>query len=282
MKISIPQQFGPSDVTTWLHQWVPHQDLEDLVIEISENAYCGPGGIAILASCLRYRQMKGLRSRLVWPKTGRLIQYLQRIDFFAHLGIEIKEDFQRHPENNRFVPLQAIETEKTAESVAQSIVDCLEVHDPEMGSSRRNFSKFILSELGCNIVQHANSNGTGYGMGQFFPSAKLTEFAFSDYGVGVLNSLQRNPEFATSVSTDEEAIRLAITEGISSNPNQRVNGGYGLSELDKLCAKFRGQLWIASGEALLYKKYRKTGLEQDRTIQIPNFQGTWVCFKIPA
>src|SRR3989442_1649945 len=83
---------------------------------------------------------------------------------------------------------------------------------PEMPSSVRRWAKFLLEELGVNIVQHSGAPQTGFGMARGEARERHFQIAFADAGQGFFNSVQRNLEFAGRVQDDGEALQLALKE----------------------------------------------------------------------
>ena len=87
----------------------------------------------------------------------------------------------------------------------------------------------IFSELATNVVYHAESGG-GYVLAQQynFSSGSVVDIAVADCGIGIRASLQKNPDI-TYLSSDVDAIELALSEGVTSV--QELYRGYGLSHV---------------------------------------------------
>lgn len=69
-----------------------------------------------------------------------------------------------------------------------------------------------IVELSSNIEEHSEAVQTGYVA--FSGGDGVFEFVVGDRGVGVLNSLRRNPKFS-ELSDAGTALELALTEGVS-------------------------------------------------------------------
>ncbi len=279
MSIIVPEKFNPWNVVDFLREWIELADTPSLEIDLRSNLFCGTGGIAILASCLSYRKERGLLTSINVNPTSDIFRYLQRIDFFNTLGILSPEEFVRHDSSGHFVTLQSITTEFQARKLANEIVDGIRDQVTDIPPSLLNYSRFILEELGVNIVQHAEADQTGFGLGQVYNQIQILEYAYSDYGIGILKSLSKNLEFASRIEDDDEAIRLALQDSISSAMDSRRNMGAGLYEFERICQRMNGELWILSGKACIYRKYTKRKCVADKSLTVPPYHGTWICFR---
>ena len=69
-----------------------------------------------------------------------------------------------------------------------------------------------IGEIYGNIVEHSESIGSGYVA--YAANGKSFEFVVADSGVGVLNSLRKNPLYA-QISDSGTALECALSEGVS-------------------------------------------------------------------
>lgn len=106
------------------------------------------------------------------------------------------------------------------------------------------------------------------------------ELAFADAGVGFRASLQRNPELECRVSDDAHALRLALTRSVSGAIDAHKNMGFGLHYCAMTSDELGGDLWIASGSALLQRR-TIDGLRTNTIRRIPPWQGAWICLDAP-
>ncbi len=279
--IVIPEEFTPWNVMDWLQNWERVARVPLLRIDFSHCTFCGTGGIAMLASCLSHRRNHCLNTAIIINPEHDVFRYLSQIDFFESLGVHTAEQEGQDDINGRYVPLKGITTEIEARDIATQIINFIREQVDEMPTSLFNYSRFLLDELGANIVQHAEAGNTGFGVGQAYTQQGILECAYSDYGIGILGSLSKNLEFLSRIEHDEEAIRLAIEDEVSSNPDHRRNMGAGLYECDRICRRLNGELWVLSGTACLYKKYHKKVCRVDKTVSVPHYHGTWICFRLP-
>jgi len=123
----------------------------------------------------------------------------------------------------------------------------------------------------------------GFGMqGSFWPYRNRVEVAVLDEGIGIRESLRRNPRL--TLPNDLGSLKLAVTPGVSGahfKGNRRLpgqdgpwaNSGQGLYILSEMCRQ-SGHFSIASGTAALL---RDAGNEIECTC---HFAGTLVRLEI--
>jgi hypothetical protein len=137
-------------------------------------------------------------------------------------------------------------------------------------------ARFVFEELGANVVQHSDAPRTGFGWVDVDETVGRLELSFADAGVGFLASLQRNPELAGRVHDDAEALQLALTARVSGTGAGRSNMGWGLKALVDFSDLLDGDLYVASGAAMLVR--RTIGGQRANTLRaIPTWRGTWIC-----
>lgn len=112
---------------------------------------------------------------------------------------------------------------------------------------------YCFQELIRNVAEHSHSDTLGY-CAQYWPSKQKVEIALLDTGIGLQASLRSNSHLG--VSSDQEAINLALMPGVSSKTHKDTiirandrwqNSGYGLYMISRLCRQ-GGSFFIASGE----------------------------------
>lgn len=104
-----------------------------------------------------------------------------------------------------------------------------------------------LGELQENVYQHSDRPETG--LVAYAAANGSFEFVVADAGVGVLASLQQNPEFA-ELADSGEALRVAVSDGASRHG--RASGrGYGIGQLFRALAHDSAELRFRSGDHAL-------------------------------
>jgi hypothetical protein len=107
-----------------------------------------------------------------------------------------------------------------------------------------------FGEIHDNVSEHSGAPDTGLAV--FRVRQGHFEFAVADRGVGVLESLRSNPEYA-SLADHGGALQLALTDGVSrfGSASQR---GTGFRQLFKGLAHHNGSLRFRTGDHALAMK----------------------------
>jgi anti-sigma regulatory factor (Ser/Thr protein kinase) len=281
--LTLPASFGAHSAAEWMSAWRSIELEPELEIVLPAGCFVRPGGVALLASGVAWRNSKGLHSRIT-PEHGSedSLAYLQRIDFFTSLGVGGMDASPRVSTGGRFVELRSIVDLPSARALAEKTASFLETQLPGISPSPLRAARFALEELGANIVQHSESPETGFGLAQAFPARNAIELAFADRGIGFLRSLQKNAELAGRLEDDGEALQLALEEGVTSNPHGRRNMGVGLAQLRTFSDLLDGELWIASGSALLRRRTVVANKRATTVHRIDAWQGSWICLEAPV
>jgi hypothetical protein len=277
VSLNIPSSFGPDQALSWIDEWRRVREAAELELVLPAGAFLAPTGIVLLASGIAWRRSKNLRTSLRRESgSDEVHRYLQGIDFYHELGVESPEEFLRHPSDGRLVPLRRITSLATARELADKMSVCLEQQLPGAGASVIRLARFVLEELGANIVQHSSFSETGFGMAQVFPKSRTFAIAFADSGIGFRASLQKNPEFTGRLEEDGDALQIALQRAVSSREPGKGNIGLGLSLLVQLSDQLAGDLRIASGTALLQRR-TTAGVERVNIVKhSAGWDGAWI------
>ncbi len=177
--------------------------------------------------------------------------------------------------------LQPITDLRTARELADRTEDAMAALDPPVSPSILRMARFVFEELGANVVQHSGCPETGYGFARVVPERRVLELAFADAGVGFRASLQRNPELQGRVADDADALQLALSPRMTGTTAPRTNMGIGLKTLTDFSDLLGGDLWLASGSAMLHR--RTTAGQRTNVIRsVPSWQGSWIRLEAPV
>jgi hypothetical protein len=103
-----------------------------------------------------------------------------------------------------------------------------------------------IGELESNILAHSRDEASG--LVAFEVNERFVGIYASDQGVGVINSLRRNPTFA-ALDDSGEALQLALQEGVSSSAEP--GRGMGFRPIFVGLASLSALLRFRSGDSLL-------------------------------
>jgi hypothetical protein len=259
----------------------PHADRYWL--DFKEMGWIEPFPLLFLASNIR--RFKAMKSTSEFRAKN-----FQEHGYAAHMGFfrSLKLDFGNEPGeakgSDTYLPITILSIRELQKEASQKTVhtgQLLENHALQLARllTREDKSDLIdtltytLREIMRNAVEHSESDNFQY-CGQYWPNRNMVQIAILDSGIGVRESLSKNPSFR--IFSDEQALRLSILPGISGKPlnhkieeyNDWENSGYGLYLTKRLCTK-GGSFFICSGNKGQYSKAN----ENEKYLST-NFQGT--------
>lgn len=257
------------------------------ILDLSEVEHISPLGIvAILATVERINANPDVQNlRITLPTNRSIGAYLRQTGMF--------EVMREHVNFSREQPEDIIEEVDALHPIVQCVhfvsddqVDILadqlnEVLHTTLGQyAMHSFACHIFfTELAINVVQHAESNG-GYALAQMYNDpvyGPRIELAVADCGIGILESLKKNPQYS-GMASDEAAIRTALEEGTSSL--QDSLRGYGLHYVrSRLAEGLNRSMSIRSGDYAFTLRRNSIILLQPR---FPAYQGTIVSVTVPC
>ena len=252
-----------------------------------------PFGMLLFSAALKaYRaDMKLTRPSVRFRATGHEgKRYQAHMGFFRMFGLEFGNAPDEASGSGRYEPIRFLSLEEIHREAADEYLDVHEgIERRSQGLARMLVHEnvpdvietlgYCLREMIRNSLEHARVDGVWY-CAQYWPTRDLVELALLDQGIGIRESLARNPHL--NLATDEAALRQAVMPGVSGvafkgakkqRNDEWRNSGYGLYMTSQL-AGMDGEFFIASGNG---------GLEfsQGKVASVPfNFQGTAVSIRI--
>ena len=189
--------------------------------------------------------------------------YAANMAFFRSFGLKHGREPNESPGNCRFVPFTILRTQTVKDEALKawkSEQDIIEQKSERLAEilSQQNegdlldYLTFSIREIMRNIVEHSESKGIEY-CAQYWPSYKKVEIAISDNGIGLKQSLSKNPHI--EVDNDSSAIQQALMPAISSKNYEGAiidkddpwhNSGFGLYMTNRMC-RLGGSFLICSG-----------------------------------
>lgn len=219
-----------------------------------------------------------------YPTTGSIpnvssAPYLIRMKLFDHLDVPPPRTIEEHEESGRFVPLTQIRTSADLRNTISNLIPLLHaaptVADP---------IRYVISELGRNVLEHAQSPVGGFVCAQYFRDKKRIAIGMADAGIGIATAIRSSH----SATTESRALQLALTPGISgATPKiggNDTNAGAGLFFIRSIAKVSENFFVIYSGTTeykLLRRQQSRTMLygdplkEEHRMVRdLPRWQGT--------
>lgn len=220
-------------------------------LDLSGAVFLGPTTIALLEAAIRRIEEAGHLlpgGSIVLPRNRLTERYLHRMDFFRGLATvgEISEDFERRNPVG-FRPCQQFQTETQFAGVSKALADAL-AERCKVDDMAKAAILICLNELTENVIHHAYTDLGGFAACQATLKKKRFEVGIVDLGVGIRQSLAKNPKYA-DIDSDVHAIETALQPRVTATPDR--NSGIGLSITKLLLRDNGGQLIVRSGGGLV-------------------------------
>ncbi len=260
----------PNAAPTWFAQWTTLADEPDLTFVLPKQRLHA-SVMVLLGAIAAERRSRGRKNRVSGDAADNPLARL--LLELADVGLEGAK--------GAFETLRPIVDQRTARQLSEAVADALTELRPSVSPSIVRMARSVFEELGANVVDHSGRPETGYGFVQVDPSRHRLELAFADCGVGFRASLQRNPELQGRVADDAEALQLAMSPRITGTQSPRTNMGIGLKLLADFSDVLGGDLWIASGSAMLHRK-TTAGQRTNVIRSILPWRGTWISLDAPV
>jgi hypothetical protein len=256
------------------------------VVDLRTVEFVEPAGLCGLAALLEFLCARCEDVSLTLP--GRDVPaYLERMNFFRIFGgrIRTNADVEALEERRRHNPgtLQELINFHTEEEIPGIIHRISEILENQGYRLRERVAICsTLSEVCANAAEHGVSSFGAYAAVQAYHhivsgSRRRGEevlIAIADGGVGVRETLSRNPRYAEETATDNEALRHALEMGVSGTGE--IGRGGGLALVAGIAARSGGSLSLRSGTG------RVTVYESRKNSRnVPQFPGTFVRVSLP-
>ena len=264
-------------------------------------------GVVLDLRCVEFVEPPGICGRaalleFLIPRSGEVglalsghdvPAYLERMDFFRIFGDRVRtnvvvaalEERQRHNPGT-LQELINFHSEEDIPGIISRISEILENKDYRL--RERVAICATLSEICANAVEHGRSPFGAYAAVQAYQHivsgrhggsrgerrGEEVLVAIADGGVGVRETLSRNPKYAKHTASDNDAIRHALKMGVSGTGE--VGRGGGLAVVGQIAARAGGSLSLRSGSGRITYYGDRTNSRN-----VPAFPGTFVRVSLP-
>lgn len=181
--------------------------------------------------------------------------YLQRMGLFELLGIESGRDIVERDPSGRFVPLTVI---KTATEQTKFITDIMPLLHLDKTPEHAEAIRYVVSELVRNVLEHSSSPDGAIVAAQYYKKTNRISIGIVDTGVGIKRTINQSHR----AWTDAEAIRLALTPGITGTTEREggtiANAGAGLFFIKSIAVNNHDFFMLYSGNSM-YKLHKRSG-----------------------
>jgi hypothetical protein len=260
---------------------------EAVVLDLRSVEFVEPAGICGLAALLEFLIPRSGEVGLAL--SGRNVPaYLERMNFFRMFGDRIRTNVdvalletRQRGNPGTLQELVNFHSEEEIPSIINRISEILENKEYRLGE--RAAICATLSEICANAVEHGASPFGAYAAVQAYHHivsggrerrGEEVLVAIADGGVGVRETLSRNPRYAEFTETDNDALRHALKMGVSGTGE--VGRGGGLAVVGQISTRARGSLSLRSGSGRVTYYGDRTNSRN-----VPHFPGTFVRVSLP-
>ncbi|MBI4176359.1 MAG: sensor histidine kinase, partial [Candidatus Aenigmarchaeota archaeon] len=202
--------------------------------------------VLAMTAALAYRiKDKGGQIKAQQP-VAKSKNYLEAMKLTDVLGLE-PVPVIKHESSGKFIPITKVSSSAELTKFIEEMVPLLHT-SPEVADS----VKYVVSELVRNVFEHANTSYGAVVCAQYFKKSKKIAVGVADTGQGIKNSIN----FSYPAKTDMEAIKLALTPGITGSTQKvggtETNAGAGLFFIRSI-AKINKQFFVLYSGNGFYK-----------------------------
>lgn len=226
-------------------------------VDLGGVTFVSPAGMALLRCAIRRAQDLGYfgsDSRVRLPRAPGVKRYIRRMDVFdGLLQFQSAEDFGRRDPSG-FVPMEDFWDEDQAGMAAVRIVDSFGLKDPAVNTPLQCH----LCEITENVIYHSKVEH-GFAVAQKWSNG-IIEFAIADHGIGIIESIKRNPRHASV--DDPSAVGIALELGGTGVDSKRR--GTGLWKVSQAVERNGGYMRIRTGSVIYSQEGSKRSFSRTR------------------
>ena len=224
---------------------------DKITFDLSRTESITPFGIVLLAGTILECLNQGKKATYIGPKKTRVRTFLSGIGFnkFFELSDEQHRIESPNVQLRRLDRIDPLLTDQILEVFGESI---------HMSEGVKCSLKMSLNELMTNVFDHSESKRGCYVCAQFYKKEKKIRLCIADFGIGIMKSLRKAPQYA-QLSSHYESIVLAVREGVTS---REIRAGFGLNLINRFVESNEGKMYILSGNGKALWNF--TGLKKRR------------------
>ena len=233
-------------------------------IDISKYTFIEPIGFTILKSL-------SLDENTEIINIGKTRNYMNTLFY---------NSYQR---SKSYIPIEVVKTnllEKATNRITDKIMESFQSLEYKDWIDLKGYVHYMIGEVLTNAIYHSLSPIGAVVSGQAFPNYKKVQICVVDRGIG----FKRNLEKRYDVKSEEDAIELALKNGITSPPNltnpyfSSINhAGYGLYVSKEIIKNTNGELKIISNDGAIHLD--KDGKLKKYSLTNSSWKGVIVAFE---
>lgn len=228
-----------------VHDLVERRGYEDVILDLSGCTSAFQNSMLSVCAQVAAYTRAGVSFELVPPSDRKLANLFRNTNwgYFLDPRRYAPSTFRGHSQ----IPATQYQTPDEQQQAVNRIVSVILGAVPDLQRSDFAAFEWAVNELTDNVLVHAASPIGGLvQVSTFVRERRSVQFVVADAGVGIPRSLR---DSRPSITSDTEALDLAIREGVTRDPS--IGQGNGMFGSFQICSKSGGDFLIDSGNARL-------------------------------
>lgn len=213
-------------------------------IDLSEIDFVEPFGLVYLGMFIRHHNEGGKLFTVDPPESKDVIDYLKSQGFGERYGIALDNPGRARAPMAKFTSLNGMIDIENDQNIAEEVGEMVQhVLEDNKVAIKGSLVTEIIVELVDNFSRHSEEHMAACAM-QLYPTLRRLDFAIGDCGVGIRQSLIRNPEYKDLADTPHQEVAVKALEfGVTS-----TEGGTGFGTIQENLSKLEGQMFLSTGD----------------------------------
>ena len=249
MRLHLPNSAHLQNIEGFIRSYEPNGKNRLVISSHARYIHAHPFALALAACAGALAKHSGWKTSGSIPNVSSA-PYLVRMKLFDYLDVPPPRQIEEHEEAGRFVPLTQIRTNDDLRNAIANLIPLLHAA-PSVADPIR----YVVSELGRNVLEHSQSPVGGFVCAQYYKNQKRIAIGMADAGIGVAAAIRHSHKAAS----ERTALKLALTPGISgATPRiggNETNAGAGLFFIRSI-AKVSGNYFLIYSGSTDYKLLR--------------------------
>jgi hypothetical protein len=218
----------------------------EMLLDLSSAEWFAPTFLTPISVAYNRLVSDGKDIQIQYPRQQGAKAYLDQI----HFPEGVAEPTDKH---DNHLPLCLMNTDSNrdvVEIVGRKIRELVRKQFSSLSKSGVMWITYPLNEIIDNVDYHSQCD-FGALLIQRYPSKEQIDICIADDGISIPGSFDT---YDVDYDSDEDAVRQALQEGISTRRDTGYERGYGLrTTAEMVCDGINGQIMLSSREATLYR-----------------------------
>ncbi|UJP03186.1 MAG: hypothetical protein LZF85_01630 [Nitrosomonas sp.] len=268
--ITLPSRLTPATLIPFSIEFNCIPESPENCLDFRNLGHVEPFGMLFLSALIRQFARKGRenfgRDFKLLAKNFSDNEYASWMGFFKSFGLNHGNEPGQAPGSGTYIPLTRLVVSRIRTEAREEYVhhgEIIEKESERISGVLTRYSNcqvaetltYAIREIFRNVVEHGNASHIWYAA-QYWPTKHRVEIAILDEGIGLFQSLKKNPRL--NIHDNKQATFMALQPGISGVPKEKrkrsdgdwVNSGYGLYMTSSL-SQIGGSFYICSGDTAI-------------------------------